>query len=247
MLFSFGKWAAAAAVFLGGGYQLLAVPSYSVTYLGGLQTTGLGSALNDSGQVVGYAYNGSSYEAFLYSGGTMTGLGNLNPGGGTYNSSYAYGINNSGQVVGIAYNGSSDEAFLYSGGTMTGLGNLDPGGSNYSYSFAFGIDNSGQVVGSSAVPSGGEAFLYDAGIMYQIDTLLDAASAGWVIYNASAINSLGQIVAYGYNPADGRSGSVLLTPSLSAVPEPGYYAALGIFLAGLVVHSRRRSRATSAN
>jgi len=77
--------------------------------------------INDSGQVVGYAYTaGNAAEhAFLYSGGAMSDLGTL---GGV--GSEASGINDSGQVVGDAdtAGNAADHAFLYSGGVMTDLG-----------------------------------------------------------------------------------------------------------------------------
>jgi hypothetical protein len=47
--------------------------------------------------------------------------------------------------------------------------------------------------------------------MIDLNTLLDAASAGWVLEGASAINNQGQIVGWGTNPA-GRKESLILTP-----------------------------------
>jgi probable HAF family extracellular repeat protein len=97
-----------------------ASPTYTIVDLGAVG--GLHSwaeALNDYGQVVGYARNGADYDrAFLYSGGTITDLGDF---GGTRAS--AYGINNLGQVVGTAWEADGDTlAFLYTGGPLTNLG-----------------------------------------------------------------------------------------------------------------------------
>ena len=110
--------------------------------LGGTFSYAVG--VNDSGQVVGYAWTSSgSSNAFLYSGGSMQNLGAF---GGK--SSDAQGINNNGQVVGNAYtSGNLDNAFLYSGGSMQDLG----GGT---YSVADGMNNSGQIVGVATTSNG---------------------------------------------------------------------------------------------
>ena len=66
--------------------------------------------INAAGQVAGYVYTApSAYQAFLYSGGTTTGLGTL---GGA--NSIAHGVNAAGQVVGQADTGSgATDAFLH--------------------------------------------------------------------------------------------------------------------------------------
>jgi probable HAF family extracellular repeat protein len=108
---------------------LFSQPAYTVTPLGTLGGTASSAiALNNAGQVVGYAFttgNAASH-AVLFSG-TSSGnldLGNLDAGANS--TSYAYGINDAGQIVGeaVAPSGFS-HATLISG---TGSGNLDLGG-----------------------------------------------------------------------------------------------------------------------
>jgi probable HAF family extracellular repeat protein len=154
-------------------------------YLPGGDTTGA-SGINNSGQVVGVANTGrgTPYQAFLYSGGTMTDLGQ----GG------AIAINDSGQVVGYtAVNRDlPNHAFLYSSGTMTDLGTLGGG-----VSYATAINNIGQVVGLSdtAGDVADHAFLYTGGTMIDLGTL-----PGTSISEAHGINDNGQIVGYTETP-----------------------------------------------
>jgi probable HAF family extracellular repeat protein len=174
--------------------------------LGGTQSYARG--INNNGQVVGFSWiaGDSAIRAFVYSGGVMTGLGTL---GGK--SSYAWGINNNGQVVGDSYlaGDSVTHAFLYSGGVMTDLGTF--GGTD---SQAFGINDNGQVVGTSwlAGNSAKHAFLYSGGVMTDLNAF---APSGWTLWEACAINDLGQIAGYGINPS-GYGEAFLLNP----VPEP---------------------------
>lgn len=148
------------------------MPNHAILYTGGklidLGTLGaagsaIAAGINDSGQIVGWAYPASGPErSFLYSGGILTDLGisgcdanSINNsgqivgscgfGGFLYSSGSllqswsefsANAINNVGQVAGTDLG-----AFLYSGGTMVSLGTF--GG----YATAEGINDSGQVVG----------------------------------------------------------------------------------------------------
>ena len=76
--------------------------SYTVTDLGTLpgDSYSTATAINGSGQVVGYSYIDEGYQhAFLYENGQMVDLGTL-PASHSYPYSRAYGINDSGQVVG---------------------------------------------------------------------------------------------------------------------------------------------------
>ena len=163
--------------FISDGLQMIDIGT-----LGG--SSARGYAINDSGQIVGYATTAppSQIRAFLYSGGAMQDLGTL---GGPSTNSIAYAINSYGQVVGSAQiNFFQWHAFLHSDGMMVDLGTL---GTN---SEARDINDAGQIVGFSTIASGAShAFLYSAGVMQDLGTLPGGANSF-----AYAINNQGQVV-----------------------------------------------------
>ena len=180
-------------------------PTYTIKVLGNLGVAGISEAydINDSGEVVGVA-SGRGTHAFLYKDGQMQDLGTL---GGTF--SKAWGINNSGQVVGEADTSisSARRAFLYSESTgMKDLGALGGVGS----SRAHDVNNSGQVVGQVQVTVGGiqHAFLYSESIGMQDLNNLIPADSGFVLHEALAINTDGQIVGWGLDSNDNRRAFV---------------------------------------
>jgi probable HAF family extracellular repeat protein len=120
--------------------------------------TSSATAINASGQIVGYASTtGLDSHAFLYSGGSMIDLGTLGGSGSTANA-----IDASGQIVGDAYTTSGAERpFLYSGGSMSDLNSItDLSGTNFSYlSSARGISDTGYIVGWG-VTTGGQTNAY---------------------------------------------------------------------------------------
>lgn len=175
------------------------------------------NAINDSGQIVGYARAsslGPDY-AFLYDKGTTTILG-TGPGAA------ARGINNKGQVIGGDENG----GFIYSNGQKTGLGSVYPEA----------INNLGQVVGTRNFT----AFLYQNGTMSDLNVVTGANNQGWNLQWALDINDKNQIVGFGEK--NGVRHAFLVTP---AVPEPETYALMSAGL-GLVAAATRRRKSKIA-
>jgi len=160
------------------------------------------NAINEAGQVVGWAATRTGPDPFLYSNGHMTDLGRLSGG----ESAAAIAINNSGQIVGTAGftfpGGDTTEAFLYNGGHMVGLGTLAGPANDSNNSVAYGINDSGQVVGRSSGFNSVNGFLYQNG---QMTTFLPASLNNGSV--ANAINNTGQIVGdypRGYVDTNGR-------------------------------------------
>jgi probable HAF family extracellular repeat protein len=157
-------------------------------------------AINDKGQIVGYAALPDTINldghAFLYSDGAMQDLGRPT----IDRFPAATGINNNGQITGYSYLESPGpqflkfdfRAFLYDDGAWQDLGTL--GGS---YSEGRAINNKGQITGRSTTSPGdpgqqfsqpnAHAFLYSDGTMKDLGTLGGSYSAG------SAINDKGEV------------------------------------------------------
>lgn len=173
-----------------------AQPALTLTALpqvpGSLAT--IGTAINSSGAVAGYAYSATTgqQQAFLYAQGTSSALPNL--GGGR---SAALAINDQGTVVGWSETSTLgvNQAFSYSlsAGTIA-LGTL---GGNQSVAQA--INESGAIVGYSSIslpfnnPYG--SFVHQAGTMSQIDLGLDGIQDSF----AYSINSNGSITGTLYS------------------------------------------------
>jgi probable HAF family extracellular repeat protein len=95
-------------------------------------------ALNDVGQIVGYADHGDEMaRPVLWDDGQIIDLGTLGPAG----HSYAYDVNNAGQVV-----GSAGVAFVWQDGVMEDLNDLVPTGSGLTLWYAMAINDAGQIV-----------------------------------------------------------------------------------------------------
>ena len=90
------------------------------------------TAINNLGQIAGWAATSTGTAYFVDSNGAMTNIGN-------YNGDNPEAIDDSGVFVGSS-------AFIYSGGTFRNLNNLIPAGSGYQLEDATAIDDKGQIV-----------------------------------------------------------------------------------------------------
>jgi probable HAF family extracellular repeat protein len=127
----------ASASFAQNRYKITRIPTGE-----GANSAALG--INNKGEVVGYSFQGETYQAFLYSSSdqSLTDAGSL---GGKINAACA--INESGQVTGYSQDESGNLlAFLFSRTQpIASLGTLNGAAA----SEAFGINNGGTVVGDS--------------------------------------------------------------------------------------------------
>ncbi len=174
------------------------------------------SAINDHGQVTGYAQTlAGGFHAFFYS---SKGMIDISPTPTDYQS-YGRGINSRGHVAGN-YQSSTGymHTFLYNGKTVRDLDPPDPNGNPlYGYTVGWDINSSDQIVGLYCVPTCGitepsHAILYKSGTttgFTYLDTLIPNDS-GWTLVDARAINDSGQITGTGI--IDGASHAYLLTP-----------------------------------
>jgi probable HAF family extracellular repeat protein len=219
------------ALLLGSLVSAPAAVKYTVTDLGALGTTSsYAFGISSNGLITGSYGNGLN-KAFLYAGGTMTGLGTV--AGGT--TSYGYGVNASGQVVGYASVSGSDRAFLYSGGTMTNLG--ANGGTS---SHARAINDAGQVAGFLVTGGKYRAFLHQNGMMTEIAPLAGnhcqafAINASGVIAGKTNINATAAEHAAIYaNGAWTDIGSLGGSSFATAINSKGHVAGSSGFATGM--------------
>jgi len=141
--------------------------------------------INDSGQIVGTAFDSTTFRGFLYNTGSYTNLGVLP--GGTY--STASGINNSGQITG----NSAGRGYFYSAGTMTDIGLLFPAAPDSSSS-GVAINNAGTIAGSSGSNVGAPGQIYHA-VSWSNGTLTGYTDDPRAV--STAINNNGVLVGWG--------------------------------------------------
>ena len=216
-----------------GKVQLLDLPA-------GTTSAGFVDA-NNAGQVLAYGTDGSNRQAFLFSNGAWSKLGDFMP----------TRLNAGGDVLGLGGVGGSEALFLAHGTTSPiDLGNTAFSGSwtwkeAPPYSFGvYDLNDKGDLVGQLAGHDG-HGFLYQGGVTTDLNSLIDASS-GWVIKEAVSINDLGQIVAltnrgYALLTPDGLPAPPdLALPNLPPVPEPSAYIVFGTLAIAFVWRRSRR-------
>ena len=225
----------------------------------GADNNGKGSSfaigINDSGQVIGDSdlYVGGHYtatDAFLYTSGSLTDLGNFGTDPTGHGSSLPVAINAAGQVAGASdvydANGISKgrDAFLYTNGVLTDLGNLGTDSLGKSFSVAVGVNSAGQVIGTSKVYDsahtflGTDSFLYDHGTLTALSSLLTNA-AGWTGLQATAINDSGEIVGFGVHNGQQEAFALFPVPETSTVISFGLLLLMG--MGGLMTAKKKKA------
>jgi len=208
-----------------------------LTDLGQLSTVGFHSfatGINRAGHVVGGSLATAGFgsladRAFLYDGTSMSDLGALPGGAG----SYAFDINDAGDVVGRSDTDTLfqskwiSHAVLWADGNIVDLGTL--GGL---YSRAQAINRSRQVVGASLIEDGPlHAFLWEG-------TMTDLGTLGGPSSEAHDINDAGQIVGFAQNEAGARRAFLFENGAmrdLGALPGAHASEAYAISATGQVV------------
>jgi len=140
------------------------------------------TALNNSGQVVGYSNLPVNNNAFFWQ---ESGMSNLAP-SATTGYLYPNSINSTAQVAGWIYggnNGAYNNAFLWQNGNLQ---LLLPGID----SRAIGINDSGQVVGYSSTVTGGHGFIWQNGNLTDLGDLPGGIDSSM----ATGINARGEVV-----------------------------------------------------
>lgn len=178
-------------------------PAYAVRDVGTLPgwSTSFGMAINEQGQVAGYASRNTSADgrAFRFNGildgSTLTDLGAAGS-----SASYAYGINANGEVTGsVIEGGVLPQAFVYRNGAFTKLGFAAVG--NRSEGRA--INGLGQIVGFGNITANdtNRALLYTNGV--------------WGVLPSLVAN--GVVEAFGINDAGQMAGRAVTNGVLRAV------------------------------
>ncbi len=183
-----------------GTYTDISDPAAAESASGGGLSGTHATAINSSGQVVGYYVDANGVpNGFLYSGGTYTTLDD--PAG--VNGTVAEGINDAGEVVGYYFDGNGNtQVFTYSNGVYTDLN--DPSIAEGGGIQDLAINNAGQIVGTY---NNGElqGFLADPGQTtvgaLDIDgntTILDTSLSGVTLTVASGVTlTLDDVIASG--------------------------------------------------
>jgi hypothetical protein len=167
------------------------------------------SGLNNSGQVTGYAMNGSTTQALL--GSTAGSVFIPLPTGWSWTTGSS--LNDSGQVTGLGYPGSGNGTLAFIGG-VTNSTAIPPLSGAGILQNANAINNAGQVTGDAI---GGQPATF---VATTAGSTVIPSPPGWTyLTNAAAINASGQVAGAGFNGLI-LQAFVGTTTGTQAVPLP---------------------------
>jgi probable HAF family extracellular repeat protein len=169
------------------------------------------TAINNAGEVVGFAEIEIDQGSFITQAFFWTAEGGTQPLSGIGQQSAAFGINDAGAIVGGAA-AVPNNGFIWSAGKTSALGALP--GSQPPVSIAYGVNNRGQVVGGSGCSPCQNAFLWNARKLISLGPL-----QGATLTEAHAISDTGQAVgssgdqAFIWSARSGIQGLGFLDPA----------------------------------
>lgn len=194
------------------------------------------NGINALGVIVGSVeYSSGVTHAYrVVLGGGIQDLGGLS---GANSLSFGLAINNAGEVVGYGGSAAAPTAFRsLPDNTLQDLGTL-PGAIRGQ---ANAVNRFGQIVGTAVYNAGAsQAFYFSdrTGMLNLSQALVNGQ--GWDVKTATGINDFGQIT--GTAVYNGATHAFLLTPILTAVPEPSSVCLTGLgLLAWLAARACRR-------
>ncbi|MGI4791115.1 MAG: hypothetical protein ACRYFS_19990 [Janthinobacterium lividum] len=239
---------------LSNDYAFLWDSTHGLQNLGNLGSPSSGAnAINSSGQIVGSSAtpdgDANGYlEGFIYSGGTMTDLGNIQD-NYSGDSEYPFAINAGGEVVGtvtvagqISFNSGAQPFTWTSVASGLQIAGVEAG--------INGINDTGEYVGFVLRSAGDQAFHHVGNGSYLSSDYMGTLGGG-TTSEAKAINASGQIVGYSYLSNNTTyhafhhtgSGTLVATDDLGTLGGTSSVA-YGINTAGQVVGSAQASDGT---
>jgi hypothetical protein len=197
---------ATAVAVMGGPLTVAVLPTPNGFASGTLSLNGI----NDSGQVVGYGSNGTTYQSFII---TTSGSAVI-PLPLNWNTAFAFAINNAGQVTGYGDNGvTGEQAFVGTTSASTPI----PIPSGWSQSDGWSINDVGQVAGTvfnGASAQNQQSFIYSGS-----GSIVIPLPSGITGERANGINSFGQAAGFGTNSSTTQAFLIAASGS-TAIPLP---------------------------